>query len=428
MRPLRIGYVNQDFPPEVGAGPARILEMALHWQRAGAEVTVITGMPNRRLPNMADGEVHPAYRGRGFMREEWQGVRVMRSWLYSSTNRGFAHTIANNASFMASSTVHALARAERLDVVIASSPPFLAQLTGDAIRRAQRIPMVLEIRDLWPDYMVEMGVLKNGAARRALFGMERYLLRRSSRVVVVTDSFKRRVAEKGIDPALIDVISNGVELSRYFREDAPPPLPALERRPGELLVGYLGNFGAGQELRTVVRAAALLRDDAPEVRFVMVGDGKEKGRVTAEAAALGVHNLTIADPIEKEQTRAFYNACDLCLVPLAPVPIFSETVPSKIFEIMACERPVLASVAGEAARIVEASGGGMVTPPGDHAALASAIRAFRTTGADERAALGARGRRYVSEHYSREALAERYLAILHDVAARQARSSQQAIG
>lgn len=414
-RPLRIGYVNQDFPPEVGAGPARILEMALHWQRAGADVTVITGMPNRRLPNMADGTVHPEYRGRKFMKEDWKGVRVLRSWLYSSPNRSFVHTLVNNASFMASSTLHALARAERFDVVIASSPPFLAQLTGDAVRRAQRIPMVVEIRDLWPDYMVEMGVLKNAAAQRMLFGMERYLLRRSSRVVVVTDSFRRRVEEKGVPTDRIDVISNGVELSRYYRDPAPPPLEALQRRPGEFLVGYLGNFGAGQELRTVVRAAALLQDEAPDVRFVLVGDGKEKGKVQEEADRLGVRNLVIGDPIEKEQTRAFYNACDLCLVPLAPVPIFSETVPSKIFEIMACERPVLASVAGEAARIVQESGGGKVSPPGDHTALAAEIRGFRATTAEERAATGSRGRRYVSEHYSRESLAARYLRILDAV-------------
>lgn len=414
-RPLRIGYVNQDFPPEVGAGPARILEMALHWQRAGADVTVITGMPNRRLPNMADGTVHPEYRGRKFMKEEWQGVRVLRSWLYSSPNRGFAHTLVNNASFMASSTLHALTRAERFDVVIASSPPFLAQLTGDAVRRAQRIPMVVEIRDLWPDYMVEMGVLRNARAQRALFGMENYLLRRSSRVVVVTESFRRRVAEKGVPEDRIDVISNGVELSRYHRDDAPPPLDALRRRGGEFVVGYLGNFGAGQELRTVVRAAALLQDVAPDIRFVLAGDGKEKPRVQEEAGRLGVRNLVIADPIEKEQTRAFYNACDLCLVPLAPIPIFSETVPSKIFEIMACERPVLASVAGEAALIVQQSGGGRVSPPGDEAALAEAIRGFRATSAEERAATGARGRRYVSEHYSREALAARYLRILEGV-------------
>jgi glycosyltransferase involved in cell wall biosynthesis len=116
-------------------------------------------------------------------------------------------------------------------------------------------------------------------------------------------------------------------------------------------VGYLGNFGAGQEIRTVVEAARLLEE--PRRRPLRAG-GRRQGEAEGGGAGgeLGLRNLSIHPPIEKSQTRAFYNACDLCLVPLAPVPIFNETVPSKIFEVMACERPVLASVAGEAARPV----------------------------------------------------------------------------
>ena len=102
-RPLRILYVNQDFAPEVGAGPARVLELSRHWQAAGAEVTVVTGMPNRRMPGRPDGRIHPDYRGRLFMEETWDGVRVLRSWLYARPDRGFATTVANNASYMATS-------------------------------------------------------------------------------------------------------------------------------------------------------------------------------------------------------------------------------------------------------------------------------------------------------------------------------------
>ncbi|MGH7483588.1 MAG: glycosyltransferase family 4 protein, partial [Longimicrobiales bacterium] len=191
--------------------------------------------------------------------------------------------------------------------------------------------------------------------------------------------------------------------------------PEATRRDGEVVVGYLGNFGAGQDLRTVVEAAARLREWAPDVRFVLVGDGKEKPRVERRAAELDVPNLSIHPPIEKARTRAFYNDCDFCLVPLAPVPIFSETVPSKLFEILACERPVVASVTGEAARVVEASGAGLVTPPGDADALARGI--LRLRDAVDREAMGRRGRRFVAEHYSRSALAERYLGLLERVAA-----------
>jgi glycosyltransferase involved in cell wall biosynthesis len=418
-RQLRIGYLTQDFPPEVGAGPARVTEMAARWQAAGAEVTVITGMPNRRMPGRPDGGIHPDYRGRLFMEEDWNGIRVLRSWLFASPKRGVAQTLANNASFLATGALHGIVRARRLDVLIASSPPFFVHPAGEAMRLVRRVPLVLEIRDLWPDYMVQMGVLKNAAAQRALFALERYLLKRARHVVVVTESFRERVAGKGVPRELIDVIPNGVDAERYYRDpDAPAPLPDLERKNGELIAGYLGNFGAGQELRTVLEAAARLRHSAPHVRFVLVGDGTEKARVVERWRELKLDNVSIHPPISKDQTRAFYNACDLNLVPLAPIPIFSETIPSKIFEVMACQRPVLASVAGEAARIVRESGAGTVTPPGDAEAMAAAIERLARVDPDEREAMGRRGRSYVCREFNRETLAERYLEILDQVAGR----------
>lgn len=416
---LRIGYLTQDFPPEVGAGPARVTEMAARWQDAGAEVTVITGMPNRRMPGRPDGHIHPDYRGRLFMREDWNGIRVLRSWLFSSPKRGVAQTLANNAGFMATGALHGIIRARRIDVLIASSPPFFVHAAGEAIRMTRRVPLVLEIRDLWPDYMVQMGVLKNRTAQRALFGLERYLLKRARHVVVVTESFRERVAGKGVRRECIDVIPNGVDADRYYRDpDATAPLPELHRGNGELIAGYLGNFGAGQELRTVLEAAARLRHSAPHVRFVLVGDGTEKAKVVERWQELKLDNVSIHPPIPKEQTRAFYNACDLNLVPLAPIPIFAETIPSKIFEVMACERPVLAAVAGEAARIVRESDAGAVTPPGDAEAMAAAIEQLARLAPDQREAMGTRGRAYVRREFNRETLAQSYLDILERVAGR----------
>jgi colanic acid biosynthesis glycosyl transferase WcaI len=379
-------------------------------------------MPWRRMAGRPDGRIHPDYAGKLFMEEDRDGIRVVRSWLWASANRGFAHTLVNNASFAVTGTLHALLRGGRFDVVIASSPPFLAHVAGENVRFARRVPLVLEIRDLWPDYMVEMGVLRSRLAQRMLFALERRLLRRASHAVVVTESFRDRIAGKGMARDAIDVIPNGVDLDQYYADGAPPPLPELARTDGEFIVGYLGNFGAGQEIRTVVDAAARLRDLAPDVRFVLAGDGKEKARVERHVAELRLPNLTIHSPIAKESTRSFYNACDLCLVPLAPVPIFSETVPSKIFEVMACQRPLLASVAGEAARVVAASDAGLVTPPGDADALADGILRARSLSAPERSAMGRRGRRYVAAHYNRETLADRYLEILERVAGRPARS------
>jgi colanic acid biosynthesis glycosyl transferase WcaI len=409
---FRIGYLVQEFAPETGAGPARVLETARQWKAEGAEVVVLTGMPNR-----PEGRIHAEYRRRVFLEEEREGHRVLRSWLYASPRRGFARTLVNNLTFMVSSSVHGTARLPKVDVLIASGPPFFVHVAGELMRRARRIPLVLEVRDLWPDYIEEMGVVRNRTALRALFGLERYLLRQAREVIVVTESFRKRVIEKGVPADRVHVIPNGVDTEFYYRDpEAPAPFDPMDR-PGRFVVGYLGNFGAGQELRTVLEAAALLVDE-PDIHFVLAGDGPERRRVVDRWRELGLSNVSIEGPLPKQQTRAFYNRCDVGLVPLAPLKIFQETIPSKIVEVMACEVPVLASLAGEGQRIVEASGGGVTAPPGDPVAMAEAIRKLRALGPQARAELGRAGRAYVREHFDRRRLATRYHEILRESIAR----------
>jgi glycosyltransferase involved in cell wall biosynthesis len=262
-----------------------------------------------------------------------------------------------------------------------------------------------------------MGMLGNPIARRALFGLEKHLLKRAAHVVVVTESFRSRVVEKGVPFERIDVIPNGVDTTQYYPAEDEPPLAALNRGAGEFVAGYLGNFGAGQDLSALVHAAAELRD-VSGLRIVLTGDGPDRARVTALSESLGLKNLQICGSIPRHRTRAFYNACDACLVPLAPIDIFQETIPSKIFEIMACARPVLASLSGEGARIVEEAGCGLTAPPGDARSIAVALRRLREMDPVARDAMGRSGRAYVTQHYERRALAYRYLDLLERVSKR----------
>lgn len=420
---FHIGYMIQDFPPEVGAGPARASEMAMRWMEKGAQVTAIVGMPNRRLPGRGEGGIDPRYRGKLFMREDWQGIRTLRSWLYTGNGRGTLNKLVNNASFMVSSFLHAAMRGERYDVLIASSPPLLPHGSATALSRVRGIPLVLEIRDLWPDYMVQLGMLNNRRAQRGLFWVERKILSTADQVVVVTESFRDRVIGKGVRPGRVDVIPNGVDLTRYHASDDAAVPPAFDKKPGEFVVGYLGTFGRGQGLEFVVRAAALLGRRDSRIRFVLAGDGPELPRVKEEITKLGVSTITLRPPILRTETRNFYNSCDACLVPLAPIPIFSETIPSKIFEVMACERPLIAAVTGEGEGIVNRSKGGICVSPGDADSLANAIQKVKGMTLDERAAMGRRAREYVALNYDRVALADKYLEILHMVVDRKKEQS-----
>jgi glycosyltransferase involved in cell wall biosynthesis len=411
--PLRVGYLVQQFPPEVGAGAARVGEMAERWQDQGAAVTIFTGMPNR-----PEGRIYQAYRGKLFLREAWHGITVRRSWLYASPKHGMGRTLLNNLSFMTTSAFDVARSAGRLDVLIASSPPFFPHISGTLIAAGRRIPLILEVRDLWPDYLADMGHLRNATARRMLFGLERRLLQRADHVVTVTKALQARLRDKGLPPGKITVIPNGVDPALYYKSAEPAPLPELRSERGTFTVGYLGNFGAGQALEVVVRAAEILQREKALVRVIMAGDGTEGQAINRLAASLGVNNLTIHPPLAKDLTRAFYNACDVCLVPLAPLRSLAGALPTKLFESLACETPVIASVEGESAALIEGAKAGMVVPPGDAPALASAIQRMRSVSANERTEMGRRGREVVIARFSRASGADRFLELLRTVSER----------
>ena len=410
---LRIGYLVQQFVPEVGAGPARVAEMARRWTDAGAEVTIITAMPNR-----PEGRIHPRYRGKLFVEETWEGVRVLRSWLFARPGGGLVTTLLNNGTFALTATLHALTKAGPFDVLIASSPPYFPLGVGVLLQWLWGTPLVLELRDLWPEYLVEMGLVRSAGAVQTVLAIDRAILGRAAHIVTVTEPLQRRLIEKGISAERVTVVSNGVDPAMYFPANDAPPASALEARKGTVVVGYLGNFGAGQGLGVVLDAARRLAAGREPVRFVLAGDGTDRDRICAEAERLSLPNMDILPAVPKEHTRAFYNNCDVCLVPLAPLPIFSGALPTKLFEIMACGRPVVASASGLVPEVLAASGAGWSVPPGDGEALARALSQLVHRPAGERAAMGARGTRYVNERFHRGALAARYLDVLRVAAGR----------
>jgi glycosyltransferase involved in cell wall biosynthesis len=385
--------------------------MARRWTASGAEVTIITAMPNR-----PEGRIRAEYRGRLFQEETVDGVRILRSWLYARPGGSFRTVLLNNATFAATATLHALARAGPFDVLIASSPPYFPVPTGFLLHWLWDTPVVCELRDLWPEYLVEMKVLGSGLLERVVLAADARMLGRAAHLVTVTAPLRNRLIAKGISPERISVVPNGVDPDEYFPREEPSPVDALARINGTFIVGYLGNFGAGQGLGVVLEAARLLRDRGAAVQFVMVGDGTERARIQADAARLALPNLRLLPPIPKHSTRAFYNNCDACLVPLAPLPIFADALPTKFFEIMACGRPVIASAVGEVCRVLEASGAGWAVPPGNGPALADAISRLAALSACQRAEMGARGVKYVADQFHRGVLAEHYLNLLAAVA------------
>jgi hypothetical protein len=243
--------------------------------------------------------------------------------------------------------------------------------------------------------------------------LELFLYRRSAAVVTVTHAFAADIARRGIDPAKLHVVPNGVDLQAF---QPGPPDRDLRARLGlddGLVVLYCGAHGISHALSRILDAAARVPTDL-RLRFLFVGEGAEKEALQAKARALALDNVTFGDAVPREEVPALYRTADIVLVPLRAVPLFRSFIPSKMFEVLACGRPILASLEGEAAEILRASGAALVVPPEDVDALAKALAKLAGDPA-LRSELASRGRPYVAEHYDRRQLASRYVEVLETV-------------
>ncbi|MDP9192368.1 MAG: glycosyltransferase family 4 protein [Acidobacteriota bacterium] len=403
---MRILWVAQWFPPDLGALPARITEMANVWAEEGHDVTVLTAFPHHPL-----GEVPPQYRGRIVVEERWGNVRVIRCWLLALPNRRMWQRTLCQLSFGATALLLGAWRTGRPDVVLVSSPPFFTIPAAWLMARLRRRPFVFEVRDLWPAVFVEMGVMKRGLAYRILEAMEEFFYRAAKRVVVVTRAFREDLVARGVDRAKIEVIPNGADLDIYARAGIEPRFREVlggdvDDGNSKFLVTFVGTHGVATGLDQILDAAELLRDDS-RIAFAFVGEGAERDRLIASARARGLSNVIFHRAVAKEDVPHVYASSDACIVCLKPVPFLEKFIPSKIFEIIASGRPVIAALAGEAAEIVREAGH-IVVPAGDAAAIARELRALADD--DSRVAeMVKKGRAYVAEHFDRRTLARRYL-------------------
>lgn len=405
---MRILFVSHYFPPEVNAPANRTHEHARRWVADGHDVTVITGVPNHPR-----GEIFPGYRNRLIQEERVDGIRVIRTWTYVTPNEGFLRRTLNYVLFAAASVLASL-RAERPDVVVATSPQFFVGLAGAVISRLRRRPLVLEVRDLWPDSIVQLGQLRNARVVRFLEWVETRLYRSAAGIVVNTRAFIDHIAARGVPRDRIELIYNGIDPSLFAPR--PPDRELLRRHglEGRWLVAYIGTLGLAHALDTVLDAAERMSGRG-DVTFLFIGDGADRARLEAEAARRGLDAVRFLGLRPRAEMPAWIASVDCLLVMLRDLPVFETVIPSKIFEFCAQERPVVVAARGEIRRMVEEAKAGFVVDPEDGAALAAMLQRVRES--PEEAATRARaGREWVEQGFQRDGLARRMAAFLARIA------------
>jgi colanic acid biosynthesis glycosyl transferase WcaI len=411
---MKILYVSQYFPPEMGAPAARAAELSRHWAASGHDVTVLTGFPNHPT-----GVVPPEYRHkfrRLFAHEQTDGVNVVRTWLLPFPNRKAHERMLNYSSFCASAASTGLFLS-RPDVVIASSPQLLVALSGWWLARRKRVPFVFEVRDLWPESLAAVGMGNaNSLLHRTLAKIAGFLYRRADRIVVVTPAFEDYLVEHWhLPPEKISVVENGAETQLFapepFSGDSSTGLRRELAAEGKFIVSYIGTMGMAHGLETIIAAASDLRDANPEIVFLMLGEGADKERIVALAQRRGLSNVRFADQQPREKIPAYICASDVCLVLLKKTDLFKTVIPTKMLEFMSCARPVILGVDGQARTILEEARGGLVIEPENSDALANAIR-YLAANREAARTMGKNGRECIMRNFSRRQTAEKYIGVL----------------
>ncbi len=299
-----------------------------------------------------------------------------------------------------------LARQSRPDVVIGSSPHPFAALAAQRVARRVRARFALELRDLWPQALVDMGgVSEAHPGVRAMRALERHLYRNAELFIILARGSRDYLCSRGIAEERILYVPNGVHLGHF---QADQDRQNTRKRLGfeRFTLVYTGAHGPANSLETILHAGQLLQDEP--VEFVLVGSGPSKEKLVAQAAAEKVRNVRFLDPVPKAEIPSLLAAADVGVITLKNAKAFAYGIsPNKLFDYMAAQLPVICSVPGEMAAMVQEAQAGLTTVPEDAEALASAVRHLRSLPKHERDELGCNGRAFLTQHYRREVLADR---------------------
>ena len=400
--------IHQAFTTPTDAGGTRHYELMQHAMRRGHHFSVITS----DFGYLSGRRHAAALLGR---RENADGIAVVRVAtppLFHGSKLGQLITFL---SFTVSSFFAAL-RVRDVDLVMATTPPIFQALAALGIAKVRRRPLLLEIRDLWPEFIIDMGQLKNPLVIRIARGLERLLYRHADHFVVNSPAYVGYLESKGVARGRIALVPNGVDAA-LFAEDASSSASAasLRRELGldeKFVVMYAGAMGPANDIGMILDAAASLRDRS-DVHFVLVGGGKLHEQLKTRAAQLHLANVTFAGPQPKSRMKAYLAAADLCVASLQNIAMFRMTYPNKVFDYMAAGKPIALAIDGVIRDVVDAAGAGRFTPPGDASALARAITEMAHD-RDECSAMGLRGQSYVRQHFDRRQHAETFSTLLRD--------------
>ncbi len=370
---MNILFLTDNFPPEGNAPATRTYEHAIRWVNKGYKVTIITC-----APNFPEGKIFKGFKNKLYDVSDLDGIRVVRVKTYITANEGFVKRILDYMSFMVSGFLAGLFQ-KKPDVIVATSPQFFCACAGWALSAVRRKPFIFELRDIWPASITAVGAMKDSIAIRMLEKIEMFLYRRADSIIAVTHAFKKELVDRGIDSNKIDVVRNGVDLTKYEpAEGKDTELAVQYGLTGKFVVAYVGTHGMAHGLEHIVQVAENLKHH-DNIRFVFAGGGAARQKVVDLVKDKNLSNVVLIERQPKEMMPKIWSLCDVSLVPLVNSQLFRTVIPSKIFECMGMGIPTILSVPeGEATKIIKETKSGIVVESENVEQISQAIELLYT--------------------------------------------------
>jgi glycosyltransferase involved in cell wall biosynthesis len=399
---LKLLILTQYFPPEVGAPQNRLFELAVRLKKLGIEVSVLTAMPN--YPQM---KIYDGYEGKDYIYEEIEGIPVHRASIYLPKNKSIVQRLLNYFSFVYSSAIIGKNKIGDVDIIMCESPPLFLGYSALYLKRKKKAKLIFNVSDLWPESAEKLGVVTNKWMLKLAYRLEKKLYHKSILVTGQTQGICKNINER-FSSVNTFWLPNGVDVSYYN------PSTVTSNWRGEngfsqddILYLYAGIIGLAQGLEIILTAAELLKT-YPLIKFILVGSGPEKEKLLSMKSEKQLSNVYFFDAVSKLQMPQIVQASDVSIIPLRKLDLFLGAIPSKIFENLAMEKPVILAVDGEARELFVNQGKcALYSEPENAEDLAKNVLLLANN-KDLRKQLGDRGRIYVEESFNRNTIAQNF--------------------
>ncbi len=403
---MKLLILTQYFPPEVGAPQNRLFELAVRLKKIGIDVSVLTAMPN--YPQM---KIYDGYEGKDYVYEEIEGVPVHRSSIYLPKSKSIIQRLLNYFSFVYSSAIIGNKKIGNIDVILCESPPLFLGYSALYLKRKKKAKLIFNVSDLWPESAEKLGVVTNKWMLKLAYRLEAKLYRQSVLVSGQTQGICKNINERF--PTIPTYwLPNGVDTMYY-----DPQLMTTDWRKengfstSDMLYLYCGILGLAQGLELIIEAADKLKSN-PRLKFLFVGSGPEKEKLQVLVSKKHLHNVYFFDAVSKVNMPAILSACDVSIIPLRKLPLFLGAIPSKIFENLAMEKPVILAVDGEARDLFVNQGKcALYSEPESVEDLTKNILLLAND-TELRRQLGMNGRKYVEINFNRDTIAQKFYTTL----------------